>query len=184
VTGDGTSRGAPPTRRRSFLPGWVAISAWCYLVWLLLTAPPTTGSLIVGAVLALGCGPILSPLGPLPAPWSMLRPGRLWAELRLGWLLVRRVIRANGRLLVRVWSPKPPGRTGMVVVPTRTRSDGAAAAVGLLTSLVVDNQLVDLDLRRHQMLYHCIDVPAPERRYEATVGPIESLVLRVEAGRG
>jgi hypothetical protein len=33
----------------------------------------------------------------------------------------------------------------MVVTPTAERSDGWLAAVGLLTSVIVDNQLVDLD---------------------------------------
>jgi multicomponent Na+:H+ antiporter subunit E len=50
----------------------------------------------------------------------------------------------------------------MVVVPTGARTDGELAAVGLLTSLIVDNQIVDLDRERHELQYHAVDVPPPD----------------------
>jgi multicomponent Na+:H+ antiporter subunit E len=52
----------------------------------------------------------------------------------------------------------------MVVVPTHERSDLGLTTVGLVTSLIVDNQIVDLDRRRHQLQYHAVDVPEGGRK--------------------
>lgn len=59
--------------------------------------------------------------------------------------LVRDAVRANLRMSRRIWLSRSPLPTGMVVLPTRAEEKGALAAVSLLTSLVVDNQLVDVD---------------------------------------
>jgi multicomponent Na+:H+ antiporter subunit E len=47
----------------------------------------------------------------------------------------------------------------MVIVPTSQRSAGGLTAVGLVTSLIVDNQLVDLDRDGAQLQYHAVEVP-------------------------
>jgi multicomponent Na+:H+ antiporter subunit E len=63
----------------------------------------------------------------------------------------------------------------MVVVPTRERSDLGLTTVGLVTSLIVDNQIVDLDRRRHLLQYHAVDVPegSPEDKRAAINEPVE-----------
>ena len=48
----------------------------------------------------------------------------------------------------------------MVIVPTTESSDGGLAAVGLITSLIVDNQIVDLDRATHRLQYHAVAVPS------------------------
>ena len=48
----------------------------------------------------------------------------------------------------------------------------------LLTSLVVDNQVVDVDPSSNEMLYHCLDVPEGDR-YDAVNGPLEQRILDV-----
>ena len=51
------------------------------------------------------------------------------------------------------------------------------ATVGLLSSLVVDNQVVDVDPSRSEMLYHCVRVPPEDvDAYELVNGPVERLV--------
>jgi multicomponent Na+:H+ antiporter subunit E len=66
-------------------------------------------------------------------------------------------------------------RSGVVIVPTEMRSDGALTAVGILTSVIVDNQLMDIDRRRNELQYHAVSVTSddPEANYEQMNGPIE-----------
>jgi multicomponent Na+:H+ antiporter subunit E len=63
----------------------------------------------------------------------------------------------------------------MVVVPTHERSDLGLTTVGLVTSLIVDNQIVDLDRRRHELQYHAVAVPegGPEAAREEINAPVE-----------
>lgn len=44
----------------------VALTAWAFAVWILLTWTPTAENLLVGLVVAAGCGFALAPLGPVP----------------------------------------------------------------------------------------------------------------------
>jgi multicomponent Na+:H+ antiporter subunit E len=66
----------------------------------------------------------------------------------------------------------------MVIAATEAETDGALTAVGLLTSLVVDNQLVDLDRPRRLLQYHAVVVPpgGPDEVRAAINGPIERLL--------
>jgi len=151
---------------------------WCLLAWVLLTWTATTEVLVTGALVSLLCAVALAPLGAVSPPWQGLRPSRAVPLARLAGSLVPRVVRANLTMARRVWSRRPPPRTGMVVVPTRARDAGLLGAVGLLTSLVVDNQVVDVDRSSDTLLYHCLDVPQGDR-YAAVNGPIERRVLDV-----
>jgi multicomponent Na+:H+ antiporter subunit E len=146
---------------------------WCLMTWLLLAWTVTVESLLVGAVVAGLVSLSLARLGPVVPPWRLLARRRFIAIGRLIATVAALVLRANVRLAWRVWSPHLPLATGMVVVPTRLRGEGAQAAVALITSLVVDNQLVDLDRSRHELLYHCLVVPPVERRYDEISGAVE-----------
>ena len=66
---------------------------------------------------------------------------------------------ANLRLSRLIWDPRLPLRSGMIVVPTRERSAGGLTAVGLITSVIVDNQLVDVARSQGQLQYHAVEVP-------------------------
>ncbi|MBR7828001.1 Na+/H+ antiporter subunit E [Actinospica sp. MGRD01-02] len=143
---------------------WFPLACWCFVVWVLLSWTRTAEQLLFGAGISLLVGLALSPLGNVPGPWRLLLPRNLIAALRvLGTALVR-VPSANLRLARRIWSPRLPLRSGMVVVPTQERSDLGLATVGLVTSLIVDNQIVDLDRERHLLQYHAVDVPDGDSR--------------------
>lgn len=155
-----------------------ALAAWAYAVWLLLTWTATAEQLLTGALLALACGVAFAPLGPVVAPWSVLRPGRLAALITLAGACAMRIVRANLSLTRRIWAPSRPLRSGMVIVPSAARRDGELAAVGLLTSLVVENQFIDLDRSRHEMQYHVMALPDGPAR-EAISGPLERRIRKV-----
>ena len=155
------------------------LAAWCFLAWLMLSLSVSVESLVTGLVLSLGAAAALSPLGEVPGPWTLLRPRRVGATAPPGgW--------AGGRLHAR----EPPDGPARVDAPPAAahgdgrrrdaaRTDGQVGAVGLLTSLVVDNQVIDVDLDERTMLYHCVEVPRGEP-YDAVNGPVERRLLAIE----
>ncbi len=158
---------------------------WLFAVWVLLTWSPFTAELeLFGAGFAGAIACAVAPFGGVVPPWRLLDPRRLVALVALMAETLARILRANLSLARRIWSPKLRLESGMVVVPTEARSPGALAAVGLISSLIVDNQIVDLDRRRHTLQYHAVSVPegGARRRRAAINGPVERMI-RPLAGR-
>lgn len=155
-----------------------AIAIWAFAAWLLITWTATAEQLTFGALLAIAIGLVLAPLGAVVAPWRLLDPRRLVALARLVGSVAAQIVRANLVLASRIWRPSRPLRSGMVVLPTRARSDGVIAASALITSLVVENQFVDLDRRKHRVQYHVMDKPegSQRQRSAAVNAPVEALV--------
>lgn len=160
----------------------VSLGLWAYGVWLLLTWTATAEQLLFGAGIALICGLALAPLGPVVAPWEVVHPLRLVAIVRLLGHAAVRIVRANVSLAIRVWRPSRPLRSGMVVVPTIARTDGELAAVGVITSLIVDNQIVDVDHNESLLQYHAVSVPEGDKA-EAINAPTERAIARVRRPR-
>jgi multicomponent Na+:H+ antiporter subunit E len=160
----------------------VSLGIWAYVVWLLLTWTATAEQLLFGAGLALLCGFALAPLGAVVPPWRVLNPLRLLAIAGLLGHAAIRIVRANVSLAIRIWRPSRPLRSGMVIVPTTAHTDGELAAVGVITSLIVDNQIVDLDHSEALLQYHAVSVPEGDRA-EAINAPTERLVARVRRPR-
>ncbi len=156
----------------------IALFCWAFLTWVLLTWTLTVEQMLFGAGIALAVAVALAPLGEVAGPWRLLTPRRLAAAVRLIALSAGRIVTANLRLSRLIWDPRLPLRSGMVVVPTTQRSEGGLTAVGLVTSVVVDNQLVDLDWSRAQLQYHAVEVPpgGPEQVREQINGPVERLL--------
>ncbi|MDP9092658.1 MAG: Na+/H+ antiporter subunit E [Actinomycetota bacterium] len=154
---------------------FASLTIWAYAVWILLTWTRTAEQLLVGLGVALVVAGALAPLGEVVAPWNLLRPRRLVALLAFSASALAHVVLANAKLTRRIWLPSRPLSSGMVLVPTLARSDGELATVGLVTSLIVDNQIVDLDRDTHQLQYHAVAVPPRERdRAVAAInGPVE-----------
>jgi len=152
-----------------------ALAIWVFAGWVLLTWTRTWGQLLVGVVLSLGIALACAPLGDVAEPWQILRPRRLVGLLLLGGEALIRIVRANVSLARRIWLPSRPLRSGMIILPTAMRSEGGLTAVGLITSVIVDNQVIDLDLHKHELQYHAvwIDSDTPEKNRENVNGPIE-----------
>jgi multicomponent Na+:H+ antiporter subunit E len=160
------------------------LAAWCYLVWVLLTWTRTAEQLLFGAAISLAVAAALAPLGPVAAPWRLLRPRTAIAVARLAGTASVRIVKANVLLAVRIWAPSRPLRSGMVIVPTDQHSDLGLTTVGLVTSLIVDNQIVDVDRRHQRLQYHAVSVPDrdPQAARAAINGPVERC-LPAEPGR-
>jgi len=156
----------------------LALWVWSYLTWVLLTWTATVEQLVVGAVVAAVAAVALAPLGPVVRPWLLLDPRRLARLVRLGARGLARSARANVALAARIAAPRPALPTGMLIVPTRAATAADYAAVGIVTSLIVDNQLVDVDVHGRRLQYHTVEVRSedPERNRAAVNGPVEDLL--------
>jgi multicomponent Na+:H+ antiporter subunit E len=163
---------------------WVAaLSAWGFGVWVLLTWTLTLEQLLVGAMVAVLVAVATLPLGPVAGPWWFLTPRRLFATVRLIVITAVRIVAANVKLSIRIWRPSRPLQSGMIIVATHERTDGGVAAVGIISSLVVDNQIVDVDRRSRHLQYHAVSVPEGSRRAarNRVNGPVEDLLKTLEA---
>ena len=168
------------TRRRRLAIHAVSIFGVCYLIWTLLNWTLTLEVLTVGAgvsaLITLALLPLFADAGTI-----RITPRRLGRALELGLFAAGKVVVANVQLARRIWAPSRPIRTGMVVVPTQVRTDAGLCGVGLVTSLIVDNQITDVDRVRNRMLYHAIVVPDPESAYDDINGPVDRRIAAMEA---
>jgi len=162
-----------------------ALGVWAYVVWVLLTWTLTAEQELVGLVLAVAVGLSMAPLGNVAAPWQFFDPRRFVGLLRLMVAALLRIVAANIQLARRIWAPSRPLSSGMVIVPTRERTDGGLAATGLITSLIVDNQIVDIDRGRNELQYHAVAVPHGNRkRPEDDINaPVERLLAPIVKAR-
>ena len=160
------------------LRNFVALTVWAYLTWVLLTWTLTLEQQLVGLGIAVVIAFASMRLGPVVAPWRLLDPRRLVSVFRLIGASAAQIVRANVELARRIWTPSLPIRSGMVIVRSGLRSDGGVAGTGLITSLIVDNQIVDLDRERDLMQYHAISVPkgGVDEAAESINAPTERLI--------
>jgi multicomponent Na+:H+ antiporter subunit E len=156
----------------------VRLFCWAFGMWVLLTWTLTAEQLIFGALVATAAALALAPLGDVAGPWRLLRPRAFAGGIWLVIAAARRVFLANLDLSRRIWDPRRPLSSGMVITPTRERPDWGLTAVGLISSLIVDNQLVDLDRQAQELQYHAVAVPrgGPEQMREPVNGPVEDLL--------
>ena len=170
-------------RRRTLIAHGISVVAFCYFVWTLLTWTLTLENLAVGAAVS---ALVTAAMLPLLADTGTIRitPLRVAKAMTLGALVAKNIVVANAVLARRIWSPSRPIRTGMVEVPTKVRSDAGLCAVGVITSLIVDNQIIDVDRARHTMLYHAIVVPDADAAYDEVNGPVDRRIADMERTGG
>jgi multicomponent Na+:H+ antiporter subunit E len=151
-------------------------------VWAVLSWTASWEHVLYGAVASVLAAVVISPLGAAARPWLLLDGRRLGRLVAVAATSLVRIVRANVALARRVWSPSLPLRSGMVVFPTEMNGDGGVTAVALVSSVIVDNQIVDLEPGRFQ--YHAvwIESPDPEDTYEAINGPLERLLQPLDPG--
>lgn len=163
------------TERRRRIITALSITIWCYLTWVLLTWTLTLEQQLVGLAVSAVIGIALTPFGEVPGIWRLIEPRRFVRALLLFGASAGRVVRANISLARRILSPSLPLRSGMTIVPAGYDGAAGLGAVGIITSLVVDNQIVDLDRDRRRLQYHAVNVPAggPAAKRAAINGPTE-----------
>ena len=162
---------------------WVALFVVAELGWTTLSWTVTAEQIIFGVVASAIVATACAPLGGAAGLWRVLEPRRALTSARLAVVVVRQMVAANVSLSRRIWTPSLPLRPGMVVVPTAVRTDAGLTAVGVLTSLIVDNQLVDVDRAGSALQYHAVWVASEDGVVNRSRinGPVEDLVAELEA---
>jgi multicomponent Na+:H+ antiporter subunit E len=162
----------------------VALFVWAYGVWLLLTWTVTFEQLVTGGLIAAAVAATMWTFGDVARPWALLAPRRAFGTVRLILSAAARIVRANVGLAKRIWAPSRPLASGMVIVPNGLHTEGGVAGVGLITSLIVDNQIVDVDLHRDELQYHAVEVPDGEQaKIDQINGPVERLLAPIVRSR-
>jgi multicomponent Na+:H+ antiporter subunit E len=163
----------------------LSLSCWSFLVWVILTWTLTVEQMAFGAAIALVVGWSLAGLGNVSGPWALLSPRRLGPTLALAIRAAGSIVKANISLSRRIWSPSRPLRPGMVIVPTEMRTEAGVAAVGIVTSLIVDNQIVDVDRNRDELQYHAVWIESDDAETNARVvnAPVERHLQKVLRAR-
>jgi len=161
-----------------------ALWVWAAGVWMLLTWSVTFEQLVVGGLVAAAVAAAFAPLGAVAAPWRLLDPRTLLATTRAVAVSLAHIVRANSELARRIWSPSLPLRSGMVIVRAGLDTDAGLGGTGLITSLIVDNQIVDLDRNFGLLQYHAIAVPEGDmdERVAEINGPVEKLLAPLVRG--
>lgn len=150
------------------------LSIALFLLWAALTNAASTGTLLLGALLALALPFVVSPFWP-DAP-RLTRPGvALKFAVRVTWdMLV-----ANVAVARRVVGPVAKLHPVFVEVPLDLRDPFAATVLGSIVSLTPGTVSIDVDRERWVLKLHALDAPDPEAlvrdiklRYEAPVKEI------------
>lgn len=168
-----------PKEARSSVSQLFSTFTWAFACWLLLTWSTAPEQLLSGALLAIAVAAGSYGLGTVARPWALLDPRRLAALVKLSVVVLIGLLRAGMALSRVAWSRDARPRSGMVLVDTCEDRDGGLAAIGLLTSLTPDNQLVDVDRRRSRLLYYTLRVCTDEGEQRAAPGRIEAAVAEV-----
>ena len=151
-----------------------ALSFALFLLWAALANTTSLGTLLLGALLALGLPFVVSPFW--PDARRIARPGMVfgfaarvaWDMLIANWAVARRVVGPVGKL-----------HPAFVEVPLDLRDPFAATLLGSIVSLTPGTVSIDVDRERWVLQLHALDAPDPDalirnikRRYETPIREI------------
>ncbi|MDP2144880.1 MAG: Na+/H+ antiporter subunit E [Gallionella sp.] len=162
-------------RMRRLLPR-PALSLTLFLLWAALTNAASLGSLILGALLALGLPFAVLPFWPdaprltRPAVALKFAAHIAWDMLLANWAVARRVVGPVAKL-----------HPAFVDVPLDLRDPFAATVLGSIVSLTPGTVSIDVDRDRWVLQVHALDAPDPDalirqikQHYEAPIREIFS----------
>jgi multicomponent K+:H+ antiporter subunit E len=159
--------------RRRLLPR-PALALSLFLLWGVLTDAASTGTLVLGTLLALALPFAVVSFWP-DAP-AVARPGRLlpfaasiaWDMVVANWSVARRVV-----------GPLAALHPALIEVPLDLRNPFAATLLGSIVSLTPGTVSIDVDREHWVLQVHALDAPDPEalvreikRRYEIPIREI------------
>jgi multicomponent K+:H+ antiporter subunit E len=130
------------------------LAASLLVLWLLLNQSLAPGSMILGAVLALGASRALVPLGPPKARFR--RPG---VAVRLALMVLGDIIRSNiavARIILR--PARPDRRSGFVHIPLDMRDAYGLAALACIITATPGTIWVEFDSAAGTVLIHVLDL--------------------------
>jgi multicomponent K+:H+ antiporter subunit E len=144
------------------------------VLWVLLNDSASVGTLVIGALLAVGIPRLTARFWPHP---PRLRNGR--AAWRLGFRLLGDIVVANWAVARRVVGPTARLRPAFFEVPLDVRDGFVATLLGSMVSLTPGTVSIDVDRERWVLQVHALDIEDPQQlleqikvRYEAPLREI------------
>lgn len=138
---------------RRILP-YPAMAVALLLLWAFLNESLSPGSLLLGAILAVGACWSLALLEPVMP--RLRRPG---AALRLAGLVAQDVVRSNIAVARIILSPRRRDRrSGFVKVPLRLRDPNALAVLACILTAAPGSAWVEYDSAEGVLLMHVLDL--------------------------
>lgn len=130
------------------------------LIYLILSGNTTIPNLVVGLLAALGISALL-PRGGSPV-FSWIRiPTFLWALLRYVFVVLWDVIKGGFTTARIVLSPKMPLKTGIISIPSGSKTELGTALSAHAITLSPGELVVEMD-EAGNMYTHCLDVDKSE----------------------
>jgi multicomponent K+:H+ antiporter subunit E len=129
------------------------MSAALFAMWLLLDAHAGIGTVVMGAILALGLPLLTAPLRPMP-----LRVRRPRAALALLAAVAADAIVSNLQVARSVWQLRTEPRSAFVRVPLDLGDANGLAMLAVITTVVPGTVWSELAADRATLLLHVFDV--------------------------
>ena len=138
----------------------VQIALPLFLVYLALSGNASVPNLVVGALLALGVSLLLPRGRDRGFSWRRL-PAFLWAMFRYMFVVLWDVVRGGLTTARIVLSPRMPLKTGIIAIPSGSKTDLGTALSAHAITLSPGEMVVEMD-DEGVMYTHCLDVDKTE----------------------
>ena len=138
----------------------IQIAIPLFLVYLALSSNATIPNLVVGALVALMVSALLPVRDAAPMPIKRI-PAFVWALLRYVVVVLWDVIKGGLSTARIVLSPKMPLKTGIIAIPSGSKSELGTALSAHAITLSPGELVVEMD-DEGVMYTHCLDVDKSE----------------------
>jgi multicomponent Na+:H+ antiporter subunit E len=132
-----------------------------FLVYLALTGNLAPTNLVMGALVALGVSALLPKAGLPPLSLNRL-PGFLWATVRYLFVVASDVVKGGIATARIVLDPKLPLNSGIIAIPSGSRSELGTALSAHAITLSPGEMVVAID-DQGVMYTHCLNVTDSEK---------------------
>jgi len=137
---------------------WISIPL--FLVYLALSGNATIPNLVVGALIALGVSTLLPGRKDASFDWKR-SPAFVWAMVRYIFVVLWDVIKGGITTARIVLNPKMPLKTGIIAIPSGSKSELGTALSAHAITLSPGELVVEMD-DEGVMYTHCLDVDKSE----------------------
>ena len=138
----------------------IQIAIPLFLVYLVLSGNATIPNLVVGALVALGVSTLLPGRKDAGLDWKR-SPAFVWAMVRYIFVVLWDVIKGGITTARIVLSPKMPLKTGIIAIPSGSKSELGTALSAHAITLSPGELVVEMD-DEGVMYTHCLDVDKSE----------------------
>lgn len=145
------------------------------VMWLLLNRSVSPGHIVLGAIIAYVASWTMAAFQPPPA-----RLGRPLAIVRLGWRVLRDIVRSNYAVASIILLRGQPGSTsGFMTIPLEMRDPYGLATLSIILAATPGTLWIDYDQAKGNLLLHVLDLVDEEHWVDLVKQRYESLLMEI-----